>query len=751
MMSIIRKNFTISMKLIAAVTAIFVSVGCLILAIGIGYLRQSTLSNTTQLFNTLISSYARHIETIFVDSAKDGQLLADEIAVWYKNTHASEWNDYFANKYYTDMNNAVRTHYAQDDSYGVFVSNRGILNDRVKRMIMATEHKIQVHQKAAATRFLDTYIVMSEQMILLDDRDWISNAPSDFDFFQQEWAYMGIPKNNPERKSVWSSIYYDPLLKYWMISNAAPIYDGDEFLGTVGHDITLDVLFETMSAYQNTVKDGQHLIISAKGVVMYEPAYKALMEQSPETFDYQGREDQELLAEIQKYRQQLSEEKAVSAEITLHQTKYLLTCVAMPSVDWHYVQLVPYRAILAPVYSLSALLIGASLGIIALLSGVIYTLTRRVIATPLAKGVEIANQLADGNLLVTIPRGNNDEIGQLLFAMQRMVEKFKEMVTKVKDAADTVAIESRNLRTSVEAMSQGASQQAAAAQETSASMEEMTANMRQNVENAKVAEQIALKSKEDARQGGLAVTKTIAAMHTIEERTTLIQQIALQTHLLSMNATIEAAKAEDYGKGFAVVASEVRSLAKHSQETADEIETLIKSSVAISAEAGQFLEHLMPGSHKTAELIKEISAASVEQLSGAEHINAAVQQLDTVIQQNAANSEQLAASAERLSTQADTLQQLIAFFTLTERREETPEKQQMLLNALQSFLTAFDADAQSIADLLKVMPHSPVKTPHEWKKGTVAGTPNDKLRGSEHPWQAEVAKKDEYDDEFERF
>ena len=148
------------MKLIAAVTSVFISVGCLILAIGIGYLRQSTLSNTTQLFNMLISSYTRHIETIFIDSTKDGQLLANEIVAWYKNTHVSEWNDYFANKYYTDMNNAVRTNYTDEDSYGVFVSNRGSLNDRARRMIMATEHKIQVHQKAAATRFLDTYIVM---------------------------------------------------------------------------------------------------------------------------------------------------------------------------------------------------------------------------------------------------------------------------------------------------------------------------------------------------------------------------------------------------------------------------------------------------------------------------------------------------------------------------------------------------------------------------------------------------------------
>ena len=747
------KNFSISTKLIASITMVFICVGCLTVGFGVRYLMRSTISNTMQLFNMLIASYSQHIETIFIDSMKDEQVLADEIVTWYRNVYAGEWNDYFANKYYMDQDNAVRTRFAKDDTYGVFVSNRGAFNDRVKRIIMATEHKIQVHQKAAATRFLDTYLVMPEQMILLDDRDWILKVPPDFDFFKQEWAYMGTPQHNPDRKSVWSSIYYDPLLKYWMISNATPIYDDDEFLGTIGHDITLDVLFKTVSTYQNTVQGGQHLIISAKGVVMYDPAYKTLMEQSPETFDYQGREDQALLAEIQKYRHELSSGKTISAEITLHQNRYVLTCAAMPSVDWYYAQLVPYRVILVPVYSLAVWLTGGAVGIVALLSGVIYGLTRRIITTPLGTGVEVSNQLANGNLLVAIETTRHDEIGQLLAAMQRMVQKLKEIVTNVKEAADTVAVESRNLTASVEAMSQGASQQAAAAEETSASMEEMTANIRQNTENAQAAEQIALQSAEEAHQGGMAVAKTIEAMQKIEERTTIIQQIALQTHLLSMNATIEAAKAEEYGKGFAVVAAEVRSLARRSREAADEIETLVKSCVTVSVEAGQILQRLIPTSEKTATLVQEIRAASVEQRTGAEHVNTAVQQLDSVIQKNAASTEQLAASADKLAIQAETLQKLIAFFTVTEGLREPAEKQLQIFKALQSLLTAFDIDAQSVAELLKAMNFSAVVTsssPIENSEKIPIGSSTD-LQISNHEKDILKGTKDELDMEFERF
>jgi methyl-accepting chemotaxis protein len=205
---------------------------------------------------------------------------------------------------------------------------------------------------------------------------------------------------------------------------------------------------------------------------------------------------------------------------------------------------------------------------------------------------------------------------------------------------------------SSESLAQGSNEQASSLEEVSASIEELSATIRQNADNASQTEKIASKSAVDARDGGSAVTKTVQAMRDIAERVIVIQEIARQTNLLSLNAAIEAARAGEHGRGFAVVANEVQKLAERSQTAAKEIEGLTKSSVGIAEQAGLMLERLVPDIQKTADLVTEIHAASTEQSAGVQQINTAVQQLNTVVQENAASSEELASTSEELSSQA---------------------------------------------------------------------------------------------------
>jgi methyl-accepting chemotaxis protein len=193
-------------------------------------------------------------------------------------------------------------------------------------------------------------------------------------------------------------------------------------------------------------------------------------------------------------------------------------------------------------------------------------------------------------------------------------------------------------------------------------MEEMGSSIQQNADNAKQTEKIASKAAEDAKVGGESVAQTVAAMKQIAEKITIIEEIARKTDLLALNAAVEAARAGEHGKGFAVVASEVRKLAERSQAAAAEINKLTQSGVHVAQNAGDMLLKLVPDIRKTAELVQEIAAASVEQNSGAIQVNKAVQQLDQVIQQNASASEEVAAAAEELSSQAQQLQAAIAFF-----------------------------------------------------------------------------------------
>ncbi|TGU71464.1 methyl-accepting chemotaxis protein [Geomonas terrae] len=286
------------------------------------------------------------------------------------------------------------------------------------------------------------------------------------------------------------------------------------------------------------------------------------------------------------------------------------------------------------------------------------------------KITEAAKEVSVGNLMVSLrERSDNDE---LIRALSAMVGKITEVVTEVKMAADNVASGSVQLSANAQSMSEGASQQAAAAEEASSSMEEMSANIKQNADNAQQTEKIAVKSAEDAKEGGKAVSETVQAMKDIAGRISIIEEIARQTNMLALNAAIEAARAGEHGKGFAVVASEVRKLAERSQVAAGEISELSVSSVEVAERAGEMLSAILPDIQKTAELVQEINASSKEQDTGAQQINKAIQQLDQVIQQNASASEEMASTAEELSSQSAQLQSTIAFFRVDGAARQLP-------------------------------------------------------------------------------
>ncbi|WP_320040445.1 methyl-accepting chemotaxis protein [uncultured Desulfobacter sp.] len=311
--------------------------------------------------------------------------------------------------------------------------------------------------------------------------------------------------------------------------------------------------------------------------------------------------------------------------------------------------------------------------------------TRKYIELPLSQGIDVANELAHGNLDLNIESSSEDEIGHLQKAMKHMVISFTKIVEEVKSAASNVAAGSEELSATAEQLSQGATEQAASAEQASAAMEEMSGNIKQNADNARQTEQLAVQAAEDAEEGGQAVLQTVVAMREIADKILIIEEIARQTNMLALNAAIEAARAGEHGKGFAVVADAVRKLAERSQAAASEISTLSTLSVEIAENAGEMLKKIVPDIRKTSELVQEINAASMEQSTGADQINTALQQLDQIIQQNAGSSEEMSSTAEELFAQAEQLQQAIAYFKvnkieprgLTRQQEHPPSRAEL--------------------------------------------------------------------------
>ncbi len=298
---------------------------------------------------------------------------------------------------------------------------------------------------------------------------------------------------------------------------------------------------------------------------------------------------------------------------------------------------------------------------VALVILVLRTIVQSVVVA-LRKGVEFAKQVAVGDLTATVDVYQKDEIGELADALRNMVEKLKDIVENIQSGADSISGAGFEVSSASQQLSQGASEQASAAEEVSSSMEQMAANIQQNTDNAQQTEKISLNVSTGVQKVGNASKESLESIRNIAEKIGIINDIAFQTNILALNAAVEAARAGEHGRGFAVVAAEVRKLAERSKIAADEIVTLASKSVNVTEEASELMANLIPEIEKTAKLVQEISAASIEQSSGSDQINSAIQQLNQVTQQNAAASEELATSSEELSSQAEQLKELISFF-----------------------------------------------------------------------------------------
>ncbi len=304
-------------------------------------------------------------------------------------------------------------------------------------------------------------------------------------------------------------------------------------------------------------------------------------------------------------------------------------------------------------------------GIILVVLVIVLTFTTIAsIVKPLKQSVEFAKSLGAGDLQATVDINQNDEIGELANALRDMIVKLREIISRVFDNSQKIGETGETMNSKARQLAQGASDQASSTEEVSSSMEEMVSNIQQNTDNAQQTEKIALTASTGISKVRDAAQLSIQSIKTIAEKISIVNDIAFQTNILALNAAVEAARAGEHGRGFAVVAAEVRKLAERSKLAADEIQILAKSSVQATEESGKLLIEIAPEIEKTAKLVQEITAASVEQNAGVDQINNSIQQLNTITQQNAVVSDEITRNAKTLHDLADELRDTISFFKL---------------------------------------------------------------------------------------
>lgn len=596
-------------------------------------------------------------------------------------------------------------------------------NPEIKQVMRETKaggNISQAAQKEAVLNNLANIAASDSDNVMavwISDLDASSFLQSDGLTNEEDWDITGRSWYSciETKQTILTEPYVDSTNGKMVLSAAAPVYDDvtGDILGAVGMDITLDQMTKLMSEYKIGRK-GYILLLSGDGMIVYHPQNDMI---------------QQNIKDIN------ISENAVKAAASSKNVFLRFKTDGTPKYgflqhagDTGYIVLssLPSSEYYATLFAMVLALILIFAGGIALIAFSIRK-SSASLTRPIMDLNHTAQQLAAGDLDVTLHITSQDEIGELGQSIQKTVSRLKEYIVYIDETAEVlsqvadgnlnislkndyagefqkiktallnisdsmnqvmvrinessqhVSVGASELASASQILAEGAEQQAASIEQltaTTATVAEQVDNSRREAEaSAKATEQAAAvieENQEKMKQMMNAMDKIHETSQQVVGIIQTIEDIASQTNLLSLNASIEAARAGEAGKGFAVVADEIGKLALESSEAANTTKELIGISMeeirkgnAIADSAMESLKESVSAIGNVNKMIKETADSAVAQAENMNQLRMGIEEIAHGIQDNSAASQETSATSQELASQAEMLNQMVQKFELS--------------------------------------------------------------------------------------
>lgn len=356
----------------------------------------------------------------------------------------------------------------------------------------------------------------------------------------------------------------------------------------------------------------------------------------------------------------------------------LVSWTALPGWNWTIVGEVDKAVLLQDVTRLRNQFLIAGALVSLLFAALFVIITRRWLTRPLREVTALAQTYASGDLRASLTSTRQDEVGQLIHAINGIGNGLQNMVQQVREAAGDIHFATNALAADSSEISEQINKQASSVEETSASMEQLAATVQQNAASMEQTQHLVNETSQAVQSGGQTVGRAVATMNDIRSAsqriadiTQVIESIAFQTNILALNAAVEAARAGEHGKGFAVVAQEVRALAARSANAVKEIEVLIDDTLqkvteghTLSEQTRQAMTSIIDHMGNINQLVTEINHASHEQSAGINQVNLAMTHIGDATHVNAERVSRSEETAQTLQEKGAHLKQLVSLFRL---------------------------------------------------------------------------------------